>query len=149
MNFREALVADVRARFPTTQFTIIEGRPWELQINSPNPALDFVSVSYDGEEATVGVGELTHGHFNPYDASLSDQARARWVCDEVMAFLSDLLGDRVVVWSSGPQRSGGWTMLEPGTVPALRKGVSAHLWSGPYSPAPLPGSASRGPSGAP
>ena len=136
MDFFEALAADLRSRFPNTKFTIIEGRFRELRIDAPHQGLDFVTVGYDGEEATVCVGELTHGHFNPYDKSLSEEARVRWVCGEVMAFLADLMGDRVVVWSSGPQRSGGWTMLEPGITPSLPKGVSAHLWSGPYSRAP-------------
>jgi hypothetical protein len=135
LNFLEALIADLRRRFPTAQFSIIEGRTRELRLNSPNLGLGFVTVEYDGEEATVCAGELTHGHFNPYDASLSAEARVRWVCDAVMGFLGELLNDRVVVWSSGPHR-GGWTMIEPGTTMVLPEGVSAHLWSRPLSAAP-------------
>lgn len=135
MNFLHALLDDVKTRFPSAQSSISEGCPGELQISAPNPALGSVSVIYDGDEATVCVGELTHGHFNPYDASLSEDARARWVGDAVIAFLEDLMNDRAVVWSI-PGHSGGWMILEPGTTPTLPEGVSAHCWSRPHSAAP-------------
>lgn len=106
---------------------------WELRSAAPNPHIGFVSVSDDAEEATVSVGEITHGHFNPYDSSLSEDAHAKWVSDAVIGFLEDLFRDRVVVWTAGPGRGGGWIVLEEGAEPELAKDVSAHLWSKPLS----------------
>lgn len=129
MKIRDALVGDFKARFPEMPFSVVEGASWELRIPAPNPQIGFVSVTEDGEEATVFVGELTHGHFNPYDSSLSEDAHAKWVSDAVISFLDDLFRDRVVVWTAGAGRRGGWIIVEEGARPELPEDVSAHVWS--------------------
>lgn len=136
MTIREALVIGFKARFPGVPCSIVDGAGWELKVQAPNPQLGFVSVTDDRDEATVFVGELTHGHFDWYDGSLSDDARVRLVSDSVLTFLDDLFHDRVVVWTAGPGRSGGWRVLEEGEAPQPRKGVSSHLWSRPLSQTP-------------
>lgn len=39
-----------------------------------------------GEEATVYITEITHGHFNPYDASLTQDQVDKKVTEDVVAF---------------------------------------------------------------
>lgn len=132
-KIRDALVSELKARFPDIPSSVVDGATWEMRIPAPNPHIGFVSVSADEEEATVFVGEITHGHFNPYDSSLSEDAHAKWVSDAVIGFLEDLFRDRVVVWTSASGGRGGWFVLEEGAEPELSKNVSAHLWSRPLS----------------
>jgi hypothetical protein len=86
----------------------------------------------DGDEATVELERFTHGHFNPYDRSLTPEQVADAVTEMVISFLADLFADRVVVWGEA-NRSGGWLTLhgdEP--APATSAGRLQFVWSGPY-----------------
>jgi len=121
-------------RFPGVRCAVIEDSNFELRIEAPNAAIGFVSIADDGDEATVELGEMTHSHFNPYDASLSDEARAKWVTGAVLEFLEELFADQVVVWSAGRGNGGGWRVLEEGCAWEIPADASAHLWSRPYAP---------------
>jgi hypothetical protein len=76
-----------------------------------DPEIGSVTIWDDGDEATVIIGKITHGHFNPYDESLSESERVRRVTEEVVGFLADLFSDRVLLWTEPSGRSGGWKML--------------------------------------
>jgi hypothetical protein len=91
-----------------------------------------VSIWDDGEEATVAVGEITHGHFNPYDSTLSAEQVAQRVAADVIDFLGDLFADRIVLWRSADGRSGGWRTIDDGDRLSLMDSEDqTYLWSGP------------------
>jgi hypothetical protein len=86
----------------------------------------------DGDEATIYLGDITHGHFNPYDPDLAqDEIDAR-VTDDVLLFLDELFADKYLLWKSTKDGSGGWEFLDNDLK--LREpdaNTKYFLWSGP------------------
>ena len=110
------------------------GQPPDATVTFPaaHTEVGDVSVWDDGDEATVMVGEITHGHFNPYHSTLTEAEVARRVTDMVVDFLESLFADRVVLWCSENRRSGGWRVLHetPREAPTGLSGC-VYVWSGP------------------
>jgi hypothetical protein len=108
----------------------------------PNPVATFpakqeavgrVIVLDDGDEATVVIEHITHGHFNPYDNTLSEAERDAWVTERVIEFLRALFSDRVLLSTSANNRIGGWTRLDLRDDPIeLSPAHRYFLWSRPY-----------------
>lgn len=129
---RDALLPALRLRFPDISFQIGD---------SPNPIAIFpaahkevgdVSIWDDGDEATVSIGEITHGHFNPYDETLTPEEIANRVTEEVVAFLKDLFADRVLLWKSLVGGAGGWSVLgHNNSLSLIDTDDLTYLWSGP------------------
>ncbi|HEV7926966.1 MAG TPA: hypothetical protein VGR14_16540 [Verrucomicrobiae bacterium] len=96
-------------------------------------AVGKVKVYDGGEEATVLIEKITHGHFSTYDQKLGEEQRSRIITDDVVEFLKDLFNDRVLLYTSGSNRVGGWSRLSPKQGPVeLLPGFTYFLWSRPY-----------------
>jgi hypothetical protein len=118
---------------------------WEIQFYTPpqpiatfpaaQPAVGKVLVYDDGDEATVLIEKVTHGHFNPHDEKLSEAQRDELVTEDVVDFLKALFADRVLLHSREDGRVGGWTRLDlkDGAV-ELSPSFRYFLWSRPYEP---------------
>jgi hypothetical protein len=104
----------------------------EITVPGASPVGDLTVLS-DADELTVYVGEHTHCHFSLYmyqDRSPAEAIDA--VVEEAVGFLSDLLADRIVVWSrsvDGVPASGG-TFRRDVAPERLEPGAKAYLWSG-------------------
>jgi hypothetical protein len=117
---------------------------WDVAFDAPpqpiatfpaaQQAVGRVLVYDDGDEATVLIENVTHGHFNPYDEKLSEAQRDEMVTEDVIDFLKALFSDRVLLHSSPDNRRGGWSRLdlEDGPV-ALSPSFQYFLWSRPYT----------------
>lgn len=89
-------------------------------------------IADEGDEATVFVGRITHGHFGCYEEGLRPEDRERWVADQVADFVSALFEDRVLLWSA--LGAGGWEVRNDIVVdaPASWLGIrSWFVWSRP------------------
>ena len=86
-------------------------------------------AAVEGGEITVYIGKITHGHFNQFDNE--PEMRNRVVAERVAQFLTDLFGDRVLLWTG--RVGDGWQMLDQGERP-YRKGQQSYVWSGPVTP---------------
>jgi hypothetical protein len=111
------------------------GEPF-ITISAPSPLLGALEIHDDGDEATVYAGDLTHGHHNPYDPTLSTEARESWIAESVADFVEAAVEDRVLFWATADRRSGGWLRLEYEQVPVTAPGVVMTVWSGPWVPPP-------------
>lgn len=118
---------------------------WEMEINPvDNPIIRFpaaqkdvgdVLVYDDGDEATVCVENISHGHFNPYGKTVSQQQREIAVTEDVISFLEALFADRVLLYTAPDHRMGGWTRLDLHDGPdELSPDQRYYLWSKPYEP---------------
>ena len=90
-----------------------------------------LEVYLDGDEITMYLGHHTHCHFSLYMLDKDPDPEER-ISAEAVKFLTDLLDDRVVIWSQtvdGKPRSGGSYYL--GAKQILKSsGVDSFLWSG-------------------
>ena len=99
-----------------------------------HPGVGDLSIYDDGDEATVSIGEITHGHFNPYDATLTQEEAEAEVVGEIMGFLEDLFSDKYLLWKSRDNGSGGWQHLDYVGEPARpRENTDYFVWSGPFT----------------
>jgi hypothetical protein len=104
-----------------------------LQITVParSALVGDLQIYLDGDEITMYLGHHTHCHFSLYmaegDPDPEDKTSA-----EAVKFLTDLLEDRVVIWSrtvAGKLTSGGTHFL--GAQQTLKSdGADSFLWSG-------------------
>jgi hypothetical protein len=131
LMIRSVLVPMLEERFPGRGLRT--GMPPDpvAVIPGVHPAVGDVSIWDDGDEATVSVGEITHGHLRSYDSSLSPVESEQEVAAQVLGFLDELFADRVMLWKS-PGGSGGWRIVGwAEDLPALDSDIQMFLWSGP------------------
>jgi hypothetical protein len=131
---RDVLIPVLVQRFPGRGMRL--GRASEPHVVFPatHPGVGDVSIWDDGDEATLAVGDITHGHFNPYEEHLSETQLAHSVTEMVVEFLDALFSDRVVLWCSKDRRSGGWRVVdEPASTVPIDLSGDVFVWSGPLS----------------
>lgn len=116
---------------------------WEIAFNTPpqpiatfpacQEAVGRVLIYDDGDEATVLIEKITHGHFNPYDETLREVQRDKIIAGDVVEFLKALFTDRVLLHTSEDNRVGGWSRLDLKDGPVeLSASFRYFLWSRPY-----------------
>lgn len=135
------LLPVLRNRFPDRG--LVEGTPPEPCAVFPgiHPGIRSVSIYDDGDELTLCVDDLTHGHFSEYTEGLSEAEREQCIVESAVEFLDALFADRVVVW--GQQHMGGWYRPEredAGSNTVVQIGgaggngaVQEFVWSGPFT----------------
>jgi hypothetical protein len=97
-----------------------------------HPAVGDVNIWDDDEEATVGIGDITHHHFNPYDSELTDEEANQWITDRVVEFLELLFSDHVLLQKRTRSNWGSMESFgEEEGIPPLREDAEGFLWSGP------------------
>jgi hypothetical protein len=98
-----------------------------------HPSVGDLVIWDDGDEVTIAIGEITHGHFNPYNPELDQEEIEKEVTEEVLDFLEDIFADKIQLWKSREGGSGGWQHLEFSEVRNdLSTKVEYYVWSGPY-----------------
>ena len=127
---RDALLPELRNRF----LGLEEGEPPGpvATFRAPHPGIGRVTVTDDGDEATVSAGR-THGHFDGWERGLTIAERESRIVEDVVEFLSALFADEIVVWEA--ERQDGWYWIEGDGKPIeLPPGAVGYTWSGPYEP---------------
>jgi|GEM_PF-963723 len=131
----DTLIPVLYDRFPERRMRVEHSPRPRIVFPAEHPEVGNVVISDDGDEATVEVGS-THGHFNPYNAELSDAELAQAVTEMVAEFLTLLFADRVLLYrSSAESHFGGWRIFsEPvRKIPAEFRGYLVFIWSGPLT----------------
>ncbi len=132
----EVLLPALSDHFPNNGF--IEGEPSDdlvVTFKAKHPSVGDVLIYDHGHEVTVVIGDITHSHFNPYDETLSDEERIRFITEDVVEFLEELFADQVLLFKNLSGRGGGWERLNySDTKPKYIEGELYYYWSGPYVP---------------
>jgi hypothetical protein len=130
----QLLILTLRERFPDRG--LATAQPPEACAVFPgiHPGIRRVSIYDDGDELTLCVDDLTHGHFADYTAGHSDTERTNIIVESVVDFLDALFTDQVVVWNH-PGRGSGWFRIDLGESNS-QAGDHEFLWSGPRTPMP-------------
>lgn len=140
---RVHLIAALERNFEDVPFTFGVAPDAVAILPSPCPEVGTLTIYDDGDEATVDISEITHGHFNSYDESLSDDEHERSTTGSVVGFLRELFADRVLLFRTPDRRMGGWQFLDMSPeVPPRETGCEYFVWSGPapaVAPMSLPG----------
>jgi hypothetical protein len=107
----ETLIPALRKAFPESELRTSVPPDPVATFPARHPEVGDVSIWDDDVEVTVSIGEITHGHFSPDDPALKPLEVAERVTQDVVAFLSKLFLDEVIVWKSPDGQSGGWRVL--------------------------------------
>jgi len=125
-----ALLAPIlRERFPDRGLVVGEPPGAVAWFPGVHPGIRGVSVYDEGDELTVAVDDVTHGHFAEYEDALSVADREARVVNAVVDFLHKLFADRVAVWGR-PDAAGGWYRIDLRDTDAPG-GAPESVWSGP------------------
>jgi hypothetical protein len=126
----DALIPELRVRFANRGLRC--GSP-------PDPVAVFpaqceglgdLKILDDGDEVTIYLGDVTHGHVNPYDEATTTEAAVEWITSEVVEFLEELFSDRVVFWGIRGGGSSGWQMSFGGDIPrSIPREAEVFVWS--------------------
>jgi hypothetical protein len=103
-----ALFTLLNARFPDRGIRL-DARA-SIVVPAAHPGVGDLTIMDDGDELTVYVGDITHGHFES--------------AAKVVEFLEWLFADRVLMWRVWT--GGGW-QLEPAPVTS-RNGFTLRRW---------------------
>lgn len=134
---RDYLIPAVREAFSDKAFSFSTPPHPIIRLPSGCDQIGNLEIYDDGDEATVCLTEITHGHFNLYDSNLSQEEVDRRVTKDVISFLRELFSDHVLLFRGPSRGSGGWRLFRD--VPNDRDFVGGReyfLWSGPFGKAP-------------
>ena len=130
---RDRLIPAVRRTFPGKPFSFSEPPDPIIRLSSGHAEIGELAIYDDGEEATVCITEITHGHFNPYDPSLGQDEVDQKVTEEVVCFLRGLFSDRVLLYRTPSRSMGGWMLFRDAPDETMFvEERECFLWSGPY-----------------
>lgn len=105
-------ISGFKARFPNHQLSVRESDATAV-IHSSNPAIGNIEVQDDLHELIVSVGNFTHGHFDCYNDSLSQEQQHKEIADDVLAFLADVFTDKIEFYRAA-HGGGGWRPVGAG-----------------------------------
>lgn len=128
---RDHLLPALASRFPDRFFVIGTFPDADVTLPFPYEKIGPLEISDDGDEVTVFIGEVTHGHFGCYEESYSEEEMHRQIVENVMDFLDDLFADRVVLFRALGGRTGGWRTLASDQQPKRFWFGEQFLWSRP------------------
>lgn len=134
---RDHLIAALKHDFAHVPFVYGTAPKPMATVTSPCAEVGDLYIYEHGEEATVGLSEITHGHFDCYGKTLSDEERASGITEQVIDFLRALFADRVLLYRTPNRGMGGWRRLDLSPESRERDTRCEYfLWSGP---APIDG----------
>ena len=131
MAIADILLPKLRARFGDKGLVV--GSPPDAIAWFPASCAEVgdLRIHDDGDEVTIYIDNVTHGHVNPYDEAKSADDVAQWITDYVVEFLDELFADRVLLWAvDGGKSMGGWRMGFRGEIPrTVPKDADVFVWS--------------------
>jgi hypothetical protein len=116
-----------------------------VRITGRNSAVGDIVVSFDGNEVSVFLGDITHCHFTPYKADDNfPGCTPEQAATDAVSFIREVIADQWIIWRWSDGRGGCY---KPGADDDAADGplpgelVEYFVWSGPYVP---PGKAPTG-----
>ncbi len=113
-------IAGFKARFPDRSISVKAGTV--ATISGGNPNIGNIEIQDDMDKLIVFIGNITHGHFDCYDESFSEEEKQREIASDVLNFLADVFADKIEFYR-GKHGGGGWRAA--GSEPE-----SSFTWSG-------------------
>ena len=130
---REVMLPELQSRFPNRGMRAGESINQIGIFPAAHGEVGDLQIWDDGDEATIYIGSITHGHFDSDDRTLAEANSARCISDEVVEFLELLFADRVLIHKSRTDGSDGWEVFDSDDFSDARLNVTdrTYVWSGP------------------
>lgn len=133
---RDLLIPEVEKHFGHLNLSVDWTANPIVRIRPIQPIVGCLLIHDDGNEATVYIENISHGHFGTFDFDQSVEGREMDIAESVIGFIHDLFADRVLLFTSPDNRIGGWRLLDENfEPPLLLDGYRYYLWSRPYEEA--------------
>jgi hypothetical protein len=130
MSIGDELKPILLSRFPSKNFQFDpSGRPLAV-IEGTCAEVGKIVIYDDGDEATVIVGNFTHGHFEGKKRPSEPKGSPSVIATEVSTFLTELFADRILMYGS-KGGGGGWASVDAYDDEEL-KDWDLFVWSGPF-----------------
>ena len=130
----EKLIPRLLARFPDRGLRLHQGNQPTASFPAAHPEVGDLIIDDDGDELTISVGQLTHGHFSPRNYEDPPEERQEQIIGDVIEFLDEVFRDEVEFWTADAGKMGGWQTRGKGYPLAWRPEVRRYVWSGPLAP---------------
>ena len=119
------------ARFPDRGLLLHEGKETVASFPAAHPEVGDLRIDDDGDELTISVGQLTHGHFAPRSYETPAHEKEEELIERVLEFVDEVFHDRIEFWTA--EKCGGW---HPRGEEPLAAGPNMRrfVWSGPVTP---------------
>jgi hypothetical protein len=137
MAIKTFLIPELERRFPDSGIRFLPSSAPFAIFPCACSEIGEVEIWDDGNEATVVIRNITHGHFNCWHSPVSPDQIEKQISEDVAYFLSELVADRVLLWVANNTRSGGWAMLGD-NPPVLNPNARNFLWPGPLPTTTVP-----------
>jgi hypothetical protein len=125
MTIRAAVLEMLRERFSDRPFAVADPESDVIaSFDAPYSELGRLVIEDDGDEVTVYLGTVTHGHFSAFHESQDRRPAA--IADLLGSFLEDLFSDQIVAYSTGLTH--GWQAVGDETI-TKRRGRQQFFWS--------------------
>ncbi|MHC4645044.1 MAG: hypothetical protein ACYTBJ_06065 [Planctomycetota bacterium] len=92
---KDGLIPELEKKFGTGSFQT--GESPIIVFAAKHPEVGDVQIWDDGDQATLSVGDITYGHFNPYDRNLTQNQADHEATESVIDFLDALFSDKVLL----------------------------------------------------
>jgi hypothetical protein len=125
------LIPRLLARFPDRGLRVHQGTQPAASFPAAHPEVGDLLIDDDGDELTISVGELTHGHFSPRSYEKPPEEWQEQIIGDVIEFLDEVFRDEVEFSSAGAGKMGGWQTRGKHHPIARRPEVRNYVWSGP------------------
>ena len=132
---RDQFIAEIEKSFSGQEMKIDREKNPMITFPAAQKDVGDVFLQDDGNEITVFVEKITHGHFACYETNITEHEREATITEDVINFLQALFSDKVLLFTTADKRSGGWATLAPDKDPMqLSANRTYYLWSKPYTP---------------
>jgi hypothetical protein len=135
----ELLTTLTAQRLRDAGIAFVEDASETLRIAAREPAIGDLVVSFEDNEVSVFLGDITHCHFTPYaaDGKFPGCTNEQAVGDAVQ-FISEVVQDKWVIWSWSDGRGGCFKPdgddEQAADAPLAGEDVKYFLWSGQVVP---------------
>ncbi len=132
---RDKLIPLLEQKFGASSFT--KGIDPDPIASFPpaHPEVGELKIFDDGDELTVEISEITHGHFSSMDIATTQEDVEQAIAENVVAFIEDLFKDKYILWRTNRRGFGGWehvdSISEDGRLTFAEDDAILFTWSGP------------------
>jgi hypothetical protein len=128
---KDKLLPRLEETFSKESFSV--GSPPEpiAVFKAKHPGVGELSIWDDGDEVTISIGDITHGHFDSFDSNLTQEEIESEIIENIIDFLKQMFADKYLLFKS--QGSGGWQHLDYIEKPFKRQESAKYfVWSGSF-----------------